>query len=173
MLRAVDHGLGPEAGGLGEEDKSGWGSGQQGEGSALVRGQAREWAYNPTYQSALYLPMSCNRHKIHFLRELIPSFECEPGCHDCCGPVTTSTEEMARLPRKSQAEQEAALERLDCVHLGPNGCTVYEERPMICRLFGTTPRMACPRGRGPEPMIEPAAEQLVHQFIATTRQVLV
>jgi len=50
---------------------------------------------------------------------------------------------------------------------------VYEERPMICRLFGTTPRMACPRGRGPEPMIDPAAEQLVHQFIATTRQVLV
>ena len=59
------------------------------------------------------------------------------------------------------------------MHLGPNGCTVYEERPMICRLFGTTPRMACPRGRGPEPMIDPAAEQLVHQFIATTRQVLV
>ncbi|MGX1019183.1 Fe-S-cluster containining protein [Pseudomonas sp. Y3 TE3536] len=117
--------------------------------------------------------MSCNRHKIHFLRELIPSFECEPGCHDCCGPVTTSTEEMARLPRKTEAEQAAALEHLDCVHLGPKGCTVYEERPMICRLFGTTPRMACPRGRGPEQMIEPEAEQLVHQFIATTRQVLV
>ncbi|MFJ4383154.1 YkgJ family cysteine cluster protein [Pseudomonas sp. NPDC089408] len=117
--------------------------------------------------------MSCNRHKIHFLRELIPSFECVPGCHDCCGPVTTSAEEMARLPRKTQAEQDAALERLDCVHLGPNGCTVYEERPMICRLFGTTPQLACPRGRGPEPMIDPAAEQLVHQFIATTRQVLV
>ena len=85
--------------------------------------------------------MSCNSHKIHFLRELIPSFECEPGCHDCCGPVTTSAEEMARLPRKSRAEQDAALERLDCVHLGPNGCTVYQERPMICRLFGTTPRL--------------------------------
>ena len=121
----------------------------------------------------LYPAMSCSRHKIHFLRELIPSFECVPGCHDCCGPVTTSSEEMARLPRKTQAEQDAALERLDCVHLGPNGCTVYEERPMICRLFGTSPRLACPRGRGPEQMIDPAAEQLVHQFIATTRQVLV
>ncbi|WP_028693189.1 YkgJ family cysteine cluster protein [Pseudomonas cremoricolorata] len=117
--------------------------------------------------------MSDNRHKIHFLRELIPSFECEPGCHDCCGPVTTSAEEMACLPRTSAAQQAAALERLDCVHLGPQGCTVYADRPLICRLFGTTPRMACPRGRGPATPIEPEAEHLVHQFIATTRQVLV
>ncbi|MGH8485631.1 MAG: YkgJ family cysteine cluster protein, partial [Pseudomonas sp.] len=29
--------------------------------------------------------MSCNQHKIRFLREQIPSFECVPGCHDCCG----------------------------------------------------------------------------------------
>ena len=117
--------------------------------------------------------MACNSHKIRFLREQIPSFECVPGCHDCCGPVTTSTEEMARLPRKTPEEQDAALAGLNCVHLGPQGCTVYEERPLICRLFGTTPRLPCPQGRGPEEMIDPAAERLVHQFIATTRQVLV
>lgn len=117
--------------------------------------------------------MSCNRHKIHFLRELIPSFDCVPGCHDCCGPVTTSAEEMARLPRKTEADQQSAMEHLDCVHLGPQGCTVYEERPMICRLFGTTPRLPCPRGQRPVQMIEPEAEQLVHRFIASTRQVLV
>jgi hypothetical protein len=33
-----------------------------------------------------------------------------PGCHDCCGPVTTSPEEMSRLPRKTRAEQDAAME---------------------------------------------------------------
>lgn len=117
--------------------------------------------------------MPCNSHKIRFLRDQIPSFACVPGCHDCCGPVTTSSEEMSRLPRKSAAEQKAALDELNCVHLGPEGCTVYEERPLICRLFGTTPRLPCPRGRAPEEMIDPGAEQLVHQFIATTRQVLV
>ena len=53
--------------------------------------------------------MSCNSHKIRFLRQQIPSFDCVPGCHDCCGPVTTSSEEMARLPRKTAAEQEAAM----------------------------------------------------------------
>ena len=80
---------------------------------------------------------------------------------------------MARLPRKTEAEQDAALAELNCVHLGPNGCTVYEERPLICRLFGTTPRLPCPRGRGPEEPIDPGAEQLIHHYIATTRQVLV
>ncbi len=117
--------------------------------------------------------MSCNRHKILFLREQIPSFECVPGCHDCCGPVTTSSEEMARLPRKSAAEQEAALAELNCVHLGPNGCTVYDERPLICRLFGTTQNLPCPNGRRPAELIHPTAEKAVHQFIASTRQVLV
>ena len=117
--------------------------------------------------------MSSNLHKIRFLREQIPGFECVPGCHDCCGPVTTSAEEMARLPRKTAAEQEAALAHLDCVHLGPQGCTVYDERPLICRLFGTTARLPCPQGRGPAEPIDPLAEELIHRLIATTRQVLV
>ena len=85
-----------------------------------------------------------NRDIIVRLREQIPSFECVKGCHDCCGPVTASSEEMSRLPVKSDAEHDAALEHLNCVHLGPDGCTVYEDRPLICRLFGTTPSMACP-----------------------------
>jgi hypothetical protein len=54
--------------------------------------------------------MSCNSQKIRTLRQQIPSFECVPGCHDCCGPVTTSPEEMSRLPRKTRAEQDAAME---------------------------------------------------------------
>src|SRR5690606_42009400 len=77
--------------------------------------------------------MSCTARTIDQLRLQIPSFACVPGCHDCCGPVTASSEEMSRLPVKSDAEHEAALANYDCVHLGPQGCTVYEQRPLICR----------------------------------------
>jgi len=60
--------------------------------------------------------MSCNSQKIRTLRQQIPSFECVPGCHDCCGPVTTSPEEMSRLPRKTRAEQaEVAIAQADAV----------------------------------------------------------
>lgn len=117
--------------------------------------------------------MSCHREKISALRRQIPSFECVPGCHDCCGPVTTSPEEMSRLPRKTAAEQAAALDALNCVHLGPHGCTVYDERPLICRLFGTTPNLPCPNNRRPAEMIHPRVEKQIHDYMASTRQVLV
>jgi hypothetical protein len=114
-----------------------------------------------------------NRDIIARLREQIPSFECVAGCHDCCGPVTTSSEEISRLPAKTDSEHEAALDDLSCVHLGPDGCTVYGERPLICRLFGTTPSMPCPNGRRPDVMIGANVERQVHHYIANTRQVLV
>ena len=47
------------------------------------------------------------------------------------------------------------------------------EIPLICRLFGTTPRLACPNGKRPEVMIDPQIEQQIHRFFVETRQVLV
>ena len=117
--------------------------------------------------------MTKNSQKVRFFREHIPSFECIPGCHDCCGPVTTSAEEMAWLPVKSDAEHAAALAELSCPHLGDKGCQVYAERPLICRLFGTTPRLACPNGMRPAMMIDPHIERQIYCYLAKTRQVLV
>lgn len=117
--------------------------------------------------------MTGNSEKIRFFRNRIPAFACQPQCHDCCGPVTTSSEEMSRLPVISAAAHAAALADLSCPHLGSNGCQVYAERPLICRLFGTTPRLACPNGKRPEKMLEPRIEQQIQRFFAETRQVLV
>ncbi|MFZ2852731.1 MAG: YkgJ family cysteine cluster protein [Rhodocyclaceae bacterium] len=117
--------------------------------------------------------MSGVSQKIRFFRQRIPAFDCQPGCHDCCGPVTTSSEEMSRLPVLSEALHAAALADLSCPHLGSDGCRVYLERPLICRLFGTTPRLACPNGRRPAEMIDPDIEQQIHRFFSETRHVLV
>src|SRR3970282_2032091 len=116
--------------------------------------------------------MTPNHRKLRDLRESIPSFACVPGCHDCCGPVTASSEEMAQLPVRSDAVRDAALAELSCPHLGEDGCTVYGELPLICRLFGTTPRLACPRGMRPERMIDARTERAIHIFLVQTRQVL-
>lgn len=116
--------------------------------------------------------MTPNAQKIRFFRSRIPSFECEPGCHDCCGPVTTSSEEIARLPEKSAAEHQAALNNYSCPYLGAKGCEVYGERPLICRLFGTTPKLVCPRGRRPEVMIDSEVEQQIFAYFKQVRQVL-
>jgi hypothetical protein len=117
--------------------------------------------------------MTRNSQKIRFFRQRIPAFACQPGCHDCCGPVTASSEEMARLPVRSDAEHAHALAELSCPHLGENGCQVYDERPLICRLFGTTPRLACPNGKRPDSMIDPQVEAQIYQYFSATRQLLV
>ncbi|WP_455565384.1 YkgJ family cysteine cluster protein [Lysobacter gummosus] len=80
---------------------------------------------------------------------------------------------MARLPVKSEAEHDAALAELSCPHLGSHGCEVYNERPLICRLFGTTPQLLCPNGQRPVYMIDTRTEQEIHAFLRQTRQVLV
>ena len=113
-----------------------------------------------------------NSQVIRFFRQRIPSFTCEPGCHDCCGPVTATPEEVSRLPQKTEADHEAALDQYNCAYLGEHGCQVYDERPLICRLFGTTPRLLCPRGKAPEVMINVKIEAGIHRFMVETRQVL-
>lgn len=80
---------------------------------------------------------------------------------------------MARLPLKSDTEHAAALAELSCPHLGEQGCQVYAERPLICRLFGTTSRLACPNGKRPATMIDPRVEQQITRYFETTRHVLV
>ncbi len=80
---------------------------------------------------------------------------------------------MARLPVKSEAEHEAALAAFNCPYLGCKGCEVYEERPLICRLFGTTKSLPCPNGRRPDVMIDAEIEKKIHLFLQQTRQVLV
>ncbi|HVI56271.1 MAG TPA: YkgJ family cysteine cluster protein [Luteibacter sp.] len=116
--------------------------------------------------------MTPNDRTIEALRRRIPSFTCVAGCHDCCGPVTASSEEVTRLPVKTDAEHAIALSELDCPYLGKSGCQVYGERPLICRLFGTTPRLPCPNGMRPVDMVDEKTELDVHGFLAKTRQVL-
>lgn len=117
--------------------------------------------------------MMCNDRKLDELRQRIPSITCIVGCHDCCGPVTASSEEMARLPLKTATEHADALADLSCPHLGQRGCEAYGEHSFICRLFGTTPRLLCPNDQRPVFMIDTKTEQEIHQFLARTRQVLV
>ena len=50
---------------------------------------------------------------------------------------------------------------------------MYDERPLICRLFGTTKTLPCPNGRRPVELIHPRVEKQIHEYMASTRQVLV
>jgi len=79
---------------------------------------------------------------------------------------------VAKLPIKTEAEHKVALAQYSCPYLGKNGCEVYGDRPLICRLFGTTPSLPCPNGKRPIELTDPKIELQIHQFLTETRQVL-
>ncbi len=80
------------------------------------------------------------------MRCKVPMMECALGCHDCCGPVPLAPEEASRLPRQLLKRPKKDL--LSCRFLDSHGCTVYDERPMMCRLFGASVErmLRCPAG---------------------------
>lgn len=84
----------------------------------------------------------------------LPAIDCQGYCHDSCGPIETSIRERARI-------EHAAGVKLTC-GIGPScsmltaerRCSVYELRPLICRLWGLTRSMPCPYGCKPERVVE-------------------
>lgn len=81
--------------------------------------------------------------------------DCRGLCHDSCGPIPTTARERervaeagARLPTVYRS-----LTLIDddpdwrCPALGDdNRCTVYDVRPLICRLYGAVENMPCAHG---------------------------
>jgi len=84
--------------------------------------------------------------KIHKeLRLRIPKMNCRAGCSECCGPVVFSKWEWAQVKEKRTASS------LDCPYIENGQCSIYEDRPIICRLFGVSeaPLLQCPYGCKP------------------------
>lgn len=99
--------------------------------------------------------------KLAALYEQVPKMlDCKGKCADSCGPIECSVRERDKIERASGRKLEVIgaspemAHRSDCLNcsmLTPMGlCSVYEDRPMICRLFGTTEQMRCEHGCVPE-----------------------
>lgn len=84
---------------------------------------------------------------IKYLRKQIPIFKCVPGCHACCGPVPFSRWEWDRVVDKRKALD------LSCPYISEEGCAIYSQRPIMCRLFGAVPEMKCLHGCTPLKML--------------------
>jgi uncharacterized protein len=76
------------------------------------------------------------------------------GCGECCGPVPFPADDWARLQHKlvtAPVRLEEVLgcvvpitEDLKCCFLTPDRrCSVYADRPDICRKFGTIVGLPC------------------------------
>lgn len=111
--------------------------------------------------------MATKAQRIRALRELykqVPRVECKGLCQDACGPIDPPPLELEIMEKRAGkplttrmtgAEVRAAavngtLVGRRCGYLSPAGaCTVYGDRPMICRIWGAVESMPCHHGCQP------------------------
>ncbi len=80
---------------------------------------------------------------------------CKGLCEDSCGPIGASPVELRMLAWRGVVPgdpMEALEAYLDggpvesCPALVDGRCSVYEIRPLVCRLWGSVEEMPCPHG---------------------------
>lgn len=92
----------------------------------------------------------------------LPKLHCRGLCHQSCGPIAISCAEFDTLKgivgERIQGEPFQGgmiISNFDpktytCPLLTPGKrCSVYEHRPMICRIWGMTKKLRCPFGCRP------------------------
>jgi len=101
----------------------------------------------------------------HLYARIPATTSCKAGCNACCGPVPVSPVEARALgisgtmtPTKPNTTTCAFYE---------NGCTVYDDRPFMCRLFGAAndAMLTCPHGvRALMPLSKADASRLTGEY---------
>lgn len=80
---------------------------------------------------------------------IIPNMQCDVGCEECCHVVGCNKKEYEDVIRFAELRNIKPVKQgLKCPWFQNGGCSVYDERPTVCRLYGhvDSPQMRCPRG---------------------------
>ncbi len=103
---------------------------------------------------------------LHAVYAKLPAVHCKGRCHDSCTVVPASELERQLIAEAGRPLGPAVSHRVHlqliaagtpqrCPNLGPlNTCTVYEQRPLTCRSFGSWRTSACEHGCYADRMIE-------------------
>ena len=87
--------------------------------------------------------------QIRAVYALVPPANCKGLCQDSCmGPIPATRPERVRV---SQVGAQLPFVASTCSNLDKEGhCRVYNDRPLICRLWGVAENMPCPHGCVPD-----------------------
>ena len=80
----------------------------------------------------------------------IPKMECIGKCQQSCGAIALFPAEVKNL-RNVEISLPTVDGTITCSKLSPLGtCTIYQQRPLICRLYGQVRKLRCQYGCKPE-----------------------
>lgn len=82
----------------------------------------------------------------------LPTLDCKRECASSChtGPIRIGRLEWERIVERLGFAPVGNPDTMDCPLLEDGACTVYDIRPLICRLWGSTKRMRCSHGCEPK-----------------------
>lgn len=97
----------------------------------------------------------------------VPEVNCKGKCWQSCGPIGMALHEARRIEVVTGDTLKLAGDDLKCAYLIEHRCTVYADRPLICRLWGAVEDMPCPHGCKPERYLSPVeARSLLNRATA-------
>lgn len=90
----------------------------------------------------------------------VPKLACKGLCHNSCGVIPLVGKEAGLAHECDRRHVERLwdgttviwdMDRGCCPFLSAeNRCTIYEERPIMCRVWGVADGLTCPHGCEPE-----------------------
>lgn len=95
------------------------------------------------------LRIHMNKDKVALVEKIyssLPTIACKRLCQEFCGPISYTDIEAQRIRKKHRRLPVLDLDKDRCSALEFGSCTVYELRPLICRLWGLIEAMRCPHG---------------------------
>lgn len=91
----------------------------------------------------------------------IPDVKCKGLCQAYCGPILMQTYEWDAIKARVGTIPPIGAD-LKCPLLQSDGkCSVYDIRPLVCRLWGAIPEMPCPFGCEPTLTSDEGSELVV------------
>ncbi len=95
--------------------------------------------------------MDSREQKLRAVWEQIPAIDCQGLCADSCFSMGQTRTEQQIIERRTGVSLPLTHARQPCVALTMlRQCSVYQYRPMICRLWGMVASMRCNYGCVPE-----------------------
>jgi hypothetical protein len=79
----------------------------------------------------------------------VPDVQCAGHCSDSCGPIDMSLRERQRIQQRGRGDVTCGAGASCSMLDDERRCSVYDIRPMICRLWGSAQGLACPYGCRP------------------------
>ena len=87
----------------------------------------------------------------------IPKSQCKKGCNKCCTNMIQFT------PNELKAMGGYEYNGI-CSHLIDGRCSIYENRPFVCRIYGTSELLKCDDCTPERFLSEEETVELVHKY---------